>query len=57
MEKLRKQLVLTLVMDRFACRKQIIKDLEEQGLVAKIEEIKNKVGYSERTNAVIEPKT
>lgn len=43
-------------MDRFACRKQIVKDLEEQGLVEKIEEIKNKVGYSERTNAVIEPK-
>ncbi|MBK7667809.1 MAG: valine--tRNA ligase [Sphingobacteriaceae bacterium] len=43
-------------MDRFACRKQIIKDLQEQGLVEKIEEIKNKVGYSERTDAVIEPK-
>jgi valyl-tRNA synthetase len=43
-------------MDRFACRKQIIKDLEDQGLVSKIEEIKNKVGYSERTNAVIEPR-
>jgi valyl-tRNA synthetase len=43
-------------MDRFACRKQIIKDLEEQGLVVKIEDIKNKVGYSERTNAVIEPR-
>lgn len=43
-------------MDRFACRKQIIKDLEEQGKVEKVEEIKNKVGYSERTNAVIEPK-
>ena len=43
-------------MDRFACRKQIIKDLQEQGLVEKVEEIKNKVGYSERTNAVIEPK-
>jgi len=43
-------------MDRFACRKQIIRDLEEQGLVEKTEEIKNKVGYSERTNAVIEPK-
>ncbi|MES2568022.1 MAG: valine--tRNA ligase [Bacteroidota bacterium] len=43
-------------MDRFACRKQIIKDLEEKGLVSKIEEIKNKVGYSERTNAVIEPR-
>lgn len=43
-------------MDRFVCRKQIIKDLQEQGLVEKIEEIKNKVGYSERTDAVIEPK-
>jgi valyl-tRNA synthetase len=43
-------------MDRFAARKQIIKDLQEQGLVEKIEEIKNKIGYSERTNAVIEPK-
>ena len=43
-------------MDRFACRKQIILDLTEQGLVEKIEEIKNKVGYSERTNAVIEPR-
>lgn len=43
-------------MDRFACRKQIIKDLEEKGLVSKIEDIKNKVGYSERTNAVIEPR-
>ncbi|MDP2385384.1 MAG: valine--tRNA ligase [Bacteroidota bacterium] len=43
-------------MDRFACRKQIIKDLQEQGLVEKIEEIKNKIGYSERTDAVIEPR-
>jgi len=43
-------------MDRFACRKQIIADLTEQDLVEKIEEIKNKVGYSERTNAVIEPR-
>ncbi len=43
-------------MDRFACRKQIIADLTEQGLVEKVEEIKNKVGYSERTNSVIEPR-
>ncbi len=43
-------------MDRFACRKQIIKDLTEQGLVVKVEDIKNKVGYSERTNSVIEPR-
>jgi valyl-tRNA synthetase len=43
-------------MDRFACRKQIVKDLQEMGRVEKIEEIVNKVGYSERTDAVIEPK-
>lgn len=43
-------------MDRFACRKQIIKDLQEKGCVVKIETIKNKVGHSERTDAVIEPR-
>jgi valyl-tRNA synthetase len=43
-------------MDRFATRKQIVKDLEEAGFVVKIDEIKNNVGYSERTNAVIEPR-
>lgn len=42
--------------DRFAVRKKIAKDLEEMGHVVKVEDIKNKVGYSERTNAVIEPK-
>ena len=43
-------------MDRFACRKQIVKDLDEQGLIEKIEDYVNKVGHSERTDAVIEPK-
>jgi valyl-tRNA synthetase len=43
-------------MDRFACRKKIIADLQAAGLIEKIEEIKNKVGYSERTDAVIEPR-
>ncbi len=42
--------------DRFAVRKKIAIDLEEKGHLVKIEEIKNKVGYSERTDAVIEPK-
>ncbi|AXJ01548.1 valyl-tRNA synthetase [Cyclonatronum proteinivorum] len=42
--------------DRFKARKLIIKDLEEAGQLVKIEDIKNKVGYSERTDAVIEPK-
>ena len=43
-------------MDRFACRKQIVKDLEAAGLIEKIEDYTNKVGHSERTDAVIEPK-
>ena len=42
--------------DRFAVRKKITKDLEELGQVVKVEDIKNKVGYSERTDAVIEPR-
>jgi valyl-tRNA synthetase len=42
--------------DRFAVRKKIAKQLEEMGQVVKVEDIKNKVGYSERTDAVIEPK-
>lgn len=42
--------------DRFAVRKQIAADLEAMGLVVKVEDIKNKVGFSERTDAVIEPK-
>lgn len=42
--------------DRFTVRKKIVKDLEEMGHIVKVEDIKNKVGYSERTNAVIEPK-
>ena len=42
--------------DRFAVRKKIAVDLEEKGYLVKIEEIKNKVGFSERTDAVIEPK-
>lgn len=43
-------------MDRFDVRKQIAKDLEAAELLEKIEEYDNKVGYSERTNVVIEPK-
>jgi valyl-tRNA synthetase len=42
--------------DRFAVRKKIAKDLEEAGFIVKVEDIKNKVGFSERTDAVIEPK-
>jgi valyl-tRNA synthetase len=42
--------------DRFEVRKLIVKDLEEAGHIVKIEDYINKVGYSERTDAVIEPK-
>ena len=43
-------------LDRFDVRKQIAIDLEKAGLLEKVEEYDNKVGYSERTNVVIEPK-
>lgn len=43
-------------MDRFDVRKQIAKDLQKAGLLEKVEDYDNKVGYSERTNVIIEPK-
>ena len=43
-------------MDRFDCRKQIVEDLQALGLIEKIEDYDNKVGYSERTNVPIEPR-
>ncbi|MFP3597624.1 valine--tRNA ligase [Chryseobacterium sp. SIMBA_029] len=42
--------------NRFEVRKQIAKELEENGLLLKAEDYVNKVGTSERTGAVIEPK-
>ena len=42
--------------DRFNVRKEIVKELQEKGFVHKIEDYLNKVGISERTKAVIEPK-
>ena len=42
--------------DRFKVRKQIIKDLDKIGQLEKVENYKNKVGFSERTDAVVEPK-
>lgn len=42
-------------LDRFACRKQIVKDLQEQGVCFKIEEHIHQVGHSERSGAVVEP--
>ncbi len=44
-------------MDRFECRKQIAKDLEAAGLMEKVEDYTNKVGYSQRNpDTAIEPR-
>ncbi|SHG73877.1 valine--tRNA ligase [Virgibacillus chiguensis] len=42
-------------MDRFVCRKQIVHDLKEQGVLFKIEDHVHQVGHSERSGAVVEP--
>lgn len=43
-------------MDRFDVRKQIVEDLKSSGNLIKVEDYQNKVGHSERTDAVIEPR-
>ncbi len=44
-------------MDRMAVRKQIVKDLEAAGLLEKVEDYENKVGYSERnSDTAVEPR-
>ena len=43
-------------LDRFAARKQIIKDLEAMGRLVKIEKMVHSVGHSERTGVVVEPR-
>jgi len=42
--------------DRFAVRKEIVEEMKEMGIISKIETHTHKVGTSERTGAVIEPK-
>lgn len=42
-------------MDRFECRKQIVKDLQKEGVLFKIEDHVHSVGHSERSGAVVEP--
>ncbi|MGH2318275.1 valine--tRNA ligase [Planococcus sp. SE5232] len=42
-------------LDRFECRKQIIKDLQDLDVLFKIEEHLHSVGHSERSGAVVEP--
>ncbi len=43
-------------LDRFKVRKQLSVELEEKGYLVKTENLTNNVGYSERTNAVVEPR-
>ena len=51
------QSTLYVGMDRFECRKQIAKDLEAAGLMEKVEDYTNKVGYSQRNpDTAIEPR-
>ncbi|MCR8655697.1 valine--tRNA ligase [Paenibacillus endoradicis] len=42
-------------MDRFDCRKQLVSDLQEQGVCILIEDHLHQVGHSERSGAVVEP--
>ncbi|WP_414044495.1 valine--tRNA ligase [Macrococcus sp. EM39E] len=42
-------------MDRFECRKALVKDLEAAGLMIKIEKHMHQVGHSERSGAIVEP--
>lgn len=42
-------------LDRFDCRKQIVADMKELGVLIKIEEHVHQVGHSERSGAVVEP--
>lgn len=43
-------------MDRFACRKALVSDLEKAGYLDHIEPIKHQVGHSERTGVIVEPR-
>ena len=42
-------------LDRFDCRKQLVKDLEEAGYLLEIEDHMHSVGHSERSGAIVEP--
>jgi valyl-tRNA synthetase len=42
-------------LDRADCRKQLVKDLQEQGVCIRIEDHVHQVGHSERSGAVVEP--
>lgn len=53
---LNEKAILYVGQDRFEVRKKITIELQDKGYLVKTEEIVNKVGYSERTDEVIEPK-
>jgi len=53
---LNEKAVLFVGVDRFKARGKVIQKLGEEGLLAKEEDYINKIGYSERTDAVIEPR-
>lgn len=42
-------------LDRFVCREKLVQKIQNDGLLDHIEEIENKIGYSERTNTIVEP--
>ena len=42
-------------MDRFACRKALVKDIEDAGKLVKVETHIHQVGHSERTDVIVEP--
>ena len=42
-------------MSREECREAVVKDLDKEGLLIKVEEMVHSVGHSERSNAVVEP--
>ena len=53
---LNEKAVLFIGVDRFKARTLALKKLDEEGLLAKEEDYTNKIGYSERTDAIIEPR-
>ena len=54
--KLNEKATILIGEDRFVARKKIVKMLEDAGNLEKIEDYTSPIGYSERTNAVIEPR-
>lgn len=42
-------------LDRFECREQVVKELQEKDLIVRIEPIVHSVGHSERSDAIVEP--